>query len=46
VRISKVEAGEPARTSPQFAAMPPYPGMQPRRSFWAFVGGKLRGKGK
>jgi anaerobic selenocysteine-containing dehydrogenase len=44
VRIYKAEAGEAEQTSPQFAAMKPYPGMKPRRSFWAFVGGKL-GKG-
>jgi len=39
VRIYKAEPGEPEHTSPQFAALEPYPAMKPRRDLLAFMGG-------
>jgi len=40
VRIYKVGAGETAITSPQFAALKPYPGQPERKSVWNYFAGK------
>ena len=47
VRIRKAEPGEPEQSFPQFASVPPLPGMVPRKKSWrAWFAGRSEGAGK